>query len=92
MRALGLASNAGDRQDDARLWRFPNNKALLDNAPRSRTGGASGVLSTPRLLSQTAGVALVAPVFGAAGAGGTGQGRRDRDGFARIAPTSMKRS
>lgn len=53
------------------FFQSPNNKALLDNAPRSRTGAASGVLSTSRLLGQTTGAALVALAFGVAGAAGT---------------------
>ncbi|HEX4260375.1 MAG TPA: MFS transporter [Acetobacteraceae bacterium] len=50
----------------------PNNRAMIAAAPRSRTGGASGMLSTARLLGQTTGAALVALAFGLAPAHGTG--------------------
>ncbi len=53
------------------FFQSPNNKALLESSPRSRTGGASGVLSASRLLGQTSGAALVALAFGLAGAEGT---------------------
>ncbi|HTT85090.1 MAG TPA: MFS transporter [Rhizomicrobium sp.] len=46
------------------LFQSPNNRALLSSAPRHRSGGASGMLGTARLLGQTIGAALVALLFG----------------------------
>ena len=46
------------------LFQSPNNRAILSSAPRARSGGASGMLGTARLLGQTAGAALVALMFG----------------------------
>jgi DHA2 family multidrug resistance protein-like MFS transporter len=40
------------------LFQSPNNRVLLSSAPRERSGGASGMLSTARLLGQTVGAAL----------------------------------
>ncbi len=58
------------------LFQTPNNRLLIGSAPRERTGAASGVLATSRLLGQTTGGAMVAVAFGLAdAAGGTvGQG------------------
>jgi DHA2 family multidrug resistance protein-like MFS transporter len=53
------------------FFQSPNGKALIESAPRERTGGASGIMSTSRLLGQTMGAALVALAFGLAGAQGT---------------------
>ena len=46
------------------FFQSPNNRALLSSAPRHRSGGASGMLGTARLLGQTVGAALVAMLFG----------------------------
>lgn len=46
------------------FFQSPNNRALLSSAPRHRSGGASGMLGTARLLGQTVGAALVALLFG----------------------------
>jgi DHA2 family multidrug resistance protein-like MFS transporter len=46
------------------LFQTPNNRAIVGSAPRERSGGASGMLGTARLLGQTAGAALVALLFG----------------------------
>lgn len=46
------------------LFQSPNNRALIGSAPLERTGGASGMLGTARLLGQTTGAALVALIFG----------------------------
>ena len=54
------------------FFQSPNNRLLLGSAPPERTGGASGMLSTARLLGQTTGSALVALTFGLAGAAGGG--------------------
>jgi MFS transporter, DHA2 family, multidrug resistance protein len=53
------------------LFQSPNNRAILTSAPPERSGGASGMLGTARLLGQTAGAALVALMFGLAGAQAT---------------------
>ncbi|KVT66836.1 multidrug MFS transporter [Burkholderia ubonensis] len=52
------------------LFQSPNNRAILSSAPRSRAGGAGGMLSTARLTGQTLGAALVALIFGIAPAHG----------------------
>jgi DHA2 family multidrug resistance protein-like MFS transporter len=46
------------------LFQSPNNRAMIGAAPRERSGGASGMLGTARLLGQTIGAALVASLFG----------------------------
>lgn len=46
------------------FFNTPNNRAILTTAPRSRSGGASGMQATSRLLGQTVGAAVVALVFG----------------------------
>ncbi|HVW91216.1 MAG TPA: MFS transporter [Devosia sp.] len=46
------------------LFQSPNNKIMISSAPRHRTGGASGMQSTARLLGQSAGAALAAIIFG----------------------------
>lgn len=42
------------------LFQSPNNRTMVAAAPRERSGGASGMLGTARLLGQTMGAALVA--------------------------------
>ncbi|MGH7043457.1 MAG: MFS transporter [Acetobacteraceae bacterium] len=54
------------------FFQSPNNRLLLGSAPPERSGGASGMLSTARLLGQTIGSALVALTFGLSGAAGGG--------------------
>jgi DHA2 family multidrug resistance protein-like MFS transporter len=46
------------------LFQSPNNRVLLAAAPRERSGGASGMLSTARLLGQTIGAALAGLALG----------------------------
>jgi DHA2 family multidrug resistance protein-like MFS transporter len=46
------------------LFQTPNNRALLTAAPRSRSGVASGMVSTARLTGQTIGGVSVAVIFG----------------------------
>ncbi|MEO9189680.1 MAG: MFS transporter [Acetobacteraceae bacterium] len=53
------------------FFNTPNNRAILTTAPRSRSGGASGMQATSRLLGQTIGAAVVALVFGLVPNGGT---------------------
>jgi len=46
------------------FFQSPNNRSLIAAAPRSRSGVASGVLSTARLTGQTLGGVAVAVIFG----------------------------
>ena len=52
------------------LFQTPNNRAIINAAPRERSGGASGMLGTARLLGQTVGAAVVALIFGLTGQAG----------------------
>ncbi len=45
------------------FFQSPNNRAMIGVAPRERSGGASGMLGTARLLGQTSGAAIVALLF-----------------------------
>jgi DHA2 family multidrug resistance protein-like MFS transporter len=45
------------------LFQSPNNRAMIGAAPIARSGGASGMLGTARLLGQTIGAVLVALAF-----------------------------
>jgi DHA2 family multidrug resistance protein-like MFS transporter len=45
------------------FFQAPNNRTLIDSAPRARTGAAGGMLATARLLGQTLGAAGVAILF-----------------------------
>ncbi|TGE02395.1 MFS transporter [Methylobacterium nonmethylotrophicum] len=53
------------------LFQSPNNKVIITSAPRERSGGASGMQSTARLLGQSLGAAVVAVIFGYRHTGGT---------------------
>lgn len=53
------------------LFQSPNNHTIIISAPRHRSGGASGMLGTARLLGQTSGAALVALMFNLFDARGT---------------------
>jgi DHA2 family multidrug resistance protein-like MFS transporter len=53
------------------LFQSPNNRAMIAAAPITRSGGASGMLGTARLLGQTIGAALVALAFARMPAEGT---------------------
>lgn len=53
------------------LFQSPNNRAIINAAPRERSGGASGMIGTARLLGQTTGAALVALIFGISEHSGT---------------------
>ncbi|MBU6499392.1 MAG: MFS transporter [Rhodospirillales bacterium] len=52
------------------LFNSPNNRTMIASAPPSRSGGASGMQATSRLMGQTMGAALVALLFGLVGIGG----------------------
>ncbi|MGH6737456.1 MAG: MFS transporter, partial [Bradyrhizobium sp.] len=45
------------------LFQTPNMKALMSNAPPHRSGSASGIVATARLIGQTTGAALAALCF-----------------------------
>ena len=53
------------------LFQSPNNRTIIGSTPPERSGGASGMLGTARLLGQTTGAALVAVAFMVAPAEGT---------------------
>ncbi|WP_436876612.1 MFS transporter [Siccibacter turicensis] len=53
------------------LFQSPNNHTMISAAPPQRSGGASGMLGTARLLGQSSGAALVALMFTRFGDGGT---------------------
>lgn len=67
------------------FFQSPNLKALMASAPRERSGGASGVIATARLLGQATGAALVALSFGLAGSHGPGLALALGAGFAAVA-------
>lgn len=46
------------------LFQTPNNSTIISSAPSNRSGGASGMLGTARLVGQTLGATLVAMIFG----------------------------
>ena len=52
------------------LFQSPNNHTIITSAPRHRSGGASGMLGSARLLGQSSGAALVALMFNLAGQNG----------------------
>ncbi|RQW64488.1 DHA2 family efflux MFS transporter permease subunit [Vibrio viridaestus] len=45
------------------LFQSPNNLTIISSAPKHRSGGASGMLGTARLVGQTTGTAIVALLF-----------------------------
>jgi MFS transporter, DHA2 family, multidrug resistance protein len=49
------------------LFQTPNMKALMSSAPPGRSGGASSIVATARLIGQTIGAALAALCFTLAG-------------------------
>lgn len=53
------------------FFQSPNLKAFMHSAPPERSGGASGMVGTSRLLGQATGAALVALAFGIAGQHGS---------------------
>ncbi|GAN77964.1 MFS transporter [Acidisphaera rubrifaciens] len=52
------------------FFQSPNLRALMTSAPPERSGGASGVVATSRLLGQASGAALVAACFSIEGVQG----------------------
>lgn len=53
------------------LFQSPNNSMIIASAPQNRSGGASGMLATARLVGQSSGAALVALLFHAIPKGST---------------------
>jgi len=53
------------------FFNTPNNRAIIVSAPSRRSGGASGMQASARLIGQTIGASLVALVFGLAPLNGT---------------------
>jgi DHA2 family multidrug resistance protein-like MFS transporter len=53
------------------LFQSPNNRVIITSAPRERSGGASGMQATARLLGQSLGAAAVAVIFGRLHTSGT---------------------
>jgi DHA2 family multidrug resistance protein-like MFS transporter len=49
------------------FFQAPNMKAIMSSAPPDRSGGASGIVATARLIGQTSGAALAALCFGLVG-------------------------
>lgn len=45
------------------LFQTPNNSTIISSTPTNRSGGASGMIGTARLLGQTLGATLVALLF-----------------------------
>jgi DHA2 family multidrug resistance protein-like MFS transporter len=52
------------------FFQSPNLKAIMSSAPAARSGSASGIVATSRLVGQALGAALVALCFGIAGSHG----------------------
>ena len=52
------------------FFQSPNLRAIMSSAPRERSGGASGIVATSRLVGQSVGAALVAVCFGVSLSGG----------------------
>jgi DHA2 family multidrug resistance protein-like MFS transporter len=52
------------------FYQAPNLKALMSSAPPGRSGSASGIVATARLIGQTSGAALAALCFVLAGRNG----------------------
>jgi DHA2 family multidrug resistance protein-like MFS transporter len=52
------------------FFQTPNNRVLLMSGPPQRSGAASGMMATARLIGMTTGAALVAVIFELAGTGG----------------------
>jgi DHA2 family multidrug resistance protein-like MFS transporter len=67
------------------LFQSPNNHTIITSAPQNRSGGASGMLGSARLLGQTSGAALVALMFNLFGSHGTHASLLLAGGFATAA-------
>jgi DHA2 family multidrug resistance protein-like MFS transporter len=66
------------------FFQTPNIRALMSSAPAGRSGGASGIVATARLIGQTIGAALAALCFALAGRDGATLALALGAGFAAI--------
>jgi len=67
------------------LFQTPNNRTLIAAAPKSRSGGAGGMLGTARLMGQAIGAALVAVLLSHFAHNGTVLALYMAAGFAAVA-------
>jgi MFS transporter, DHA2 family, multidrug resistance protein len=74
------------------LFQSPNNHTIITSAPRERSGGASGMLGTARLLGQSSGAALVALMLNQFGDNGTHVSLMAKEGYVNLLPVQHKRS
>ncbi len=66
------------------FFQTPNMKAIMSSAPPHRSGGASGIVATARLIGQTTGAALAALCFSLVGRNGATAALALGAGFAAI--------
>jgi DHA2 family multidrug resistance protein-like MFS transporter len=66
------------------FFQTPNMKAIMSSAPPHRSGSASGIVATARLIGQTTGAALAALCFSLAGRNGAGLALALGAGFAAL--------
>lgn len=66
------------------FFQSPNLKAIMSSAPADRSGGASGIVATARLVGQTTGAALAALCFSVVGKEGATVALALGAGFAAI--------
>jgi DHA2 family multidrug resistance protein-like MFS transporter len=66
------------------FYQTPNIKALMSSAPADRSGSASGIVATARLIGQTLGAALTALCFALAGRNGATYALALGAGFAAV--------
>jgi DHA2 family multidrug resistance protein-like MFS transporter len=66
------------------FFQTPNMKAIMSSAPPHRSGSASGIVATARLIGQTTGAALAALCFSLAGRNGATMALALGAGFAGI--------
>jgi len=83
------------------FFQTPNMKAIMSSAPPHRSGSASGIVATARLIGQTTGAALAALCFSLAGRNGAALALALGAGFAglgsvmsflRLTVTSQRKS
>jgi DHA2 family multidrug resistance protein-like MFS transporter len=67
------------------FFQSPNLRAIMSSAPPGRSGGASGIIATSRLMGQSTGAALVALCFGISAAHGPSLALALGAGFAGVA-------
>ena len=67
------------------FFQSPNLKAIMSSAPPGRSGGASGIVATSRLVGQSTGAALVALCFGLSAQSGPALALALGAGFAAVA-------